>query len=83
MDSNYITLIVCVVGFISTLLTHKYHINLHCKKIEAIEQDISKLLAVADSLSKVTDSNVSNVVAEVNNTYNKVIEDINSMHPLG
>ena len=83
MDSNYITLIVCVVGFISTLLTHKYHINLHSKKIKAIEQDISKLLAVADSLSTVTDSNVSNVVAEVNNTYNKVIEDINSMHPLG
>lgn len=83
MDSNYITLIVCVVGFISTLLTHKYHINLHSKKIETIEQDISKLLAVANSLSKVTDSNVSNVVAEVNNTYNKVIEDIDSMHPLG
>lgn len=83
MDSNYITLIVCVVGFISTLLTHKYHINLHSKKIKQIEQDISKLLEVADCLSKVTDPKVSHVVAEVNNTYNKVLQDINSTHPLG
>lgn len=83
MDSNYITLIVCVIGFVSTLLAHKYHIQWHSKKIETIEQDVSKLLAVADSLSKITDPKISNVVAEVNNTYNKVMQDINSTNPVG
>ena len=42
MDTNYITLGVAVVGFVSTLLTHKYHINLHSKKLESIEKDLSK-----------------------------------------
>lgn len=78
LDSNYITLIAVIVGFISTLLTHKYHINLHSKKIAKIETDISNVLTAVNALAEATDPKVANVVHEVNKVFTTVTEDINS-----
>ena len=83
MDFNYITLIVCIVGFVSTLLTHKYHINLHSKKLQKIEKDISNLMLTVESITAVADPKIEPTVSELKNVYDKITNDLNKNAPVG
>lgn len=84
MDFNYITLIAVVVGFISTLLTHKYHINLHSKKLQKIENDVGVLLKTVNSIASVADPKIEPVTEDISKVYTHILKDLNSdSKPLG
>lgn len=77
MDTNYITLGVAVVGFVSTLLTHKYHINLHSKKLEAIEKDVSNVLTAVNKITDITAPKLSPIVKDANT----ILETVEQQEP--
>lgn len=72
-----------VVGFISILLTHKYYINLHSKKMARIQSDISNVLTIVNQIAESSDPQVANVVQQVNKVFTTVTEDINKTDRLG
>jgi peptidoglycan hydrolase CwlO-like protein len=83
MNYHDLTIIILLIGFITNVLTHVYHINIHSKKIKKIEKDVSNILNTVSNITSVVDPAVTPAVNEINTFFDDASQEINKSSPVG